>query len=95
MTPQERQLIDDLFDRLSKLENTPRDPAVRDRAGPAQAPNASMRWCRRAVQDEALKRANDRIQQLKRGRGRTDQSAVPRFDARHDLRQSQPRGSGA
>jgi len=26
MTPQERQLVDDLFDRLSKLENAPRDP---------------------------------------------------------------------
>ena len=25
MTPQERQLIDDLFDRLGKLENAPRD----------------------------------------------------------------------
>ena len=26
MTPQERQLVDDLFDRLSKLETAPRDP---------------------------------------------------------------------
>ena len=26
MTPQERQLVDELFDRLSKLENAPRDP---------------------------------------------------------------------
>ncbi len=25
MTPQERQLIDELFDRLSKLEGSPRD----------------------------------------------------------------------
>ena len=25
MTPQERQLIDDLFDRLAKLEGSPRD----------------------------------------------------------------------
>src|SRR3984957_8107917 len=26
MTPQERQLVDDLFDRLSKVDNAPRDP---------------------------------------------------------------------
>ena len=26
MTPQERQLVDDLFDRLAKLESAPRDP---------------------------------------------------------------------
>ena len=26
MTPQERQLVEDLFDRLSKLENAARDP---------------------------------------------------------------------
>jgi hypothetical protein len=26
MNPQERQLVDDLFDRLSKVENAPRDP---------------------------------------------------------------------
>ena len=26
MTPQERQMIDDLFDRLSRLEGAPRDP---------------------------------------------------------------------
>ena len=26
MTPQERQMIDDLFDRLAKLESAPRDP---------------------------------------------------------------------
>jgi uncharacterized protein len=26
MTPQERQLIDDLFGRLSKMESAPRDP---------------------------------------------------------------------
>ena len=26
MTPQERQLVDDLFDRLSKVESAPRDP---------------------------------------------------------------------
>ncbi|MGB9387896.1 MAG: DUF2076 family protein, partial [Pseudolabrys sp.] len=28
MTPQERQLVDDLFDRLAQLETAPRDPAA-------------------------------------------------------------------
>jgi hypothetical protein len=26
MTPQERQLVDDLFERLAKVEGAPRDP---------------------------------------------------------------------
>ena len=26
MTPQERQLVDELFDRLSQVESAPRDP---------------------------------------------------------------------
>ena len=42
MTPQERQLVDDLFDRLSKLESAPRDPdaiaAISD--GLRKAPSA-------------------------------------------------------
>ena len=45
MTPQERQLIDDLFDRLSKLEGSPRDrdaeTAILD--GLRRAPNAAYR----------------------------------------------------
>jgi hypothetical protein len=28
MTPQEKQMIADLFDRLARLENGPRDPAA-------------------------------------------------------------------
>ena len=49
MTPQERQLIDELFDRLATLESEPRDPdAMRAiTRGPAQARRTrSMRWCR-------------------------------------------------
>ncbi|SDS92912.1 DUF2076 domain-containing protein [Bradyrhizobium canariense] len=70
MTPQERQLIDDLFDRLSKLEGTPRDPNAT--AAIAQglriAPNAVYALVQTVlVQDEALKRANSRIQELEAG----------------------------
>ncbi|MGV7211694.1 DUF2076 domain-containing protein [Bradyrhizobium sp. UFLA05-112] len=67
MTPQERQLVDELFDRLSKLENAPRDPnaiaAIND--GLNKAPNAMYALVQTVLlQDEALKRANARIQEL-------------------------------
>jgi hypothetical protein len=70
MTPQERQLIDDLFDRLAKLESAPRDPdAVAAIAqGLRKAPNAVYALVQTVlVQDEALKRANHRIQELEAG----------------------------
>jgi len=49
MIPQERQLVDDLFDRLSKVESAPRDPdaASAIAQGLRVAPNAVTRWCRR------------------------------------------------
>ena len=49
MTPQERQLIDDLFDRLSKLESAPRDPdaASAIAQGLRVHPMRFTRWCRR------------------------------------------------
>jgi hypothetical protein len=67
MTPQERQLIDDLFDRLGKLETAPRDPEAMSAImqGLRTAPNAVYALVQTAlVQDEALKRAHDRIQEL-------------------------------
>jgi hypothetical protein len=67
MTPQERQLVAELFDRLSTLENTPRD-AEAERAiaeGQARAPNAIYALVQSVlVQDEALKRADARIREL-------------------------------
>lgn len=67
MTPQERQLIDDLFERLSRLENSPRDADASDAIAQGQrhAPNAVYALVQTVlVQDEALKRANARIQEL-------------------------------
>jgi hypothetical protein len=67
MTPQERQLVDDLFNRLSKMEGASRDPdAVAAIAeGLRIAPNAIYPLVQTVlVQDEALKRANSRIQEL-------------------------------
>lgn len=67
MTPQERQMIDDLFDRLAKLENAPRDAdaAAAIAQGLRSAPNAVYPLVQTVLlQDEALKRANSRIQEL-------------------------------
>ena len=70
MTPQERQLVDDLFDRLARLENAPRDSdaaaAIAD--GLRRAPPAVYALVQTTLlQDEALKRANARIQELEGG----------------------------
>jgi hypothetical protein len=67
MTPQERQLVDDLFDRLSKLETTSRDPdaTAAISQGLRRAPNAVYALVQTTLlQDEALKRAHARIQEL-------------------------------
>jgi uncharacterized protein len=67
MTPQERQLVESLFDRLAKLENVARD-ADAERAiesGLRRAPNAIYPLVQTVlVQDEALKRADARIREL-------------------------------
>jgi len=67
MTPQERQLIDDLFDRLAKLESAKRDPEAMSAImqGLRTAPNAVYALVQTVlVQDEALKHADMRIQEL-------------------------------
>jgi hypothetical protein len=67
MLPQERQVVDDLFDRLSKVESAPRDPeaAAAIAEGLRKAPSAVYALVQTVLlQDEALKRAHDRIQQL-------------------------------
>jgi hypothetical protein len=67
MTPQERQLVDELFERLAKLESAPRD-AEAERAiaeGLKHAPHAVYALVQSVlVQDEALKRADARIREL-------------------------------
>jgi hypothetical protein len=67
MTPQERLLVDELFDRLSKVESAPRDPDASSAIaqGLRIAPNAVYALVQAVLlQDEALKRANGRIQEL-------------------------------
>ena len=67
MTPQETELVDELFDRLAKLENVPRDPEAERliAAGLQRAPHAVYALVQTVLlQDEALKRANARIEEL-------------------------------
>jgi hypothetical protein len=98
MTPQERQLVDDLFDRLSKLEGTPRDPdAIAAIAqGLRQAPNAVYALVQTVLlQDEALKRANSRIQELEAGGAGEQHPSGGFLDSMRDaiFGQDQQRGS--
>ena len=98
MTPQERQLVDDLFDRLTKVESAPRDPdaAASIAQGLRIAPNAVYALVQTVlVQDEALKRANARIQELEAaGAGEQRQSAGFLDSMRETIfGQGQPRGS--
>jgi uncharacterized protein len=97
MTPQERQLVDDLFDRLSKMESAPRDPDATAviAQGLRSAPNAVYALVQTVlVQDEALKRANSRIQQLEAG-GAPEQNQGGFLDTMRDaiFGQSQSHGS--
>ena len=67
MTPEERSLITELFDRLATLENAPRDPAAEQAIYDdfQRAPNAAYALVQTVlVQDEALKRADARIREL-------------------------------
>ena len=96
MTPQERQLIDDLFDRLAKLETTPRDPEAMSAImqGLRSAPNAVYALVQTAlVQDEALKRANDRIQQLESGQAGEQKPSGGFLDSMRDAVLGQSHGS--
>jgi hypothetical protein len=102
MNPQERQLVDDLFDRLAKLEDAPRDPeataAIAD--GLRKAPNAIYALVQTALlQDEALRRANAHIQELEAAHPPQQQQSGGSFlDSMRDAifgqsNQTQPRSS--
>jgi hypothetical protein len=98
MTPQERQMVDDLFDRLAQTENASRDPdaLAAIAQGLRRAPNAIYALVQTVlVQDEALKRANSRIQELESA-GAPEQNQSGGFlDSMRGaiFGQGQPRGS--
>src|SRR6516225_11545258 len=99
MTPQEQELVNELFDRLAKLESNPRDPdaerLIAD--GLRRAPRAVYALVQTAlVQDEALKRANARIEELQAQVGGEERRQSGSFlDSMRDavLGRSEPRGS--
>jgi hypothetical protein len=99
MTPQEQELVNQLFDRLAKLESGPRDPnaerLIAD--GLRRAPHAAYVLVQTAlVQDEALKRANARIEELQAQVGGQEQQGSGSFlDSMRDaiLGRSEPRGA--
>ncbi|THD66029.1 MAG: DUF2076 domain-containing protein [Bradyrhizobium sp.] len=98
MTPQERQLVDDLFGRLSGMESAPRDPdaTAAIAQGLRSAPNAVYALVQTVlVQDEALKRANSRIQELEAGDAPEQTPSGGFLDSMRDaiFGQNQPRGS--
>jgi hypothetical protein len=69
MTPQEQQLVADLFNRLASLEGQRRDPDAERliREGLGRAPNSVYALVQTVlIQDETLKRANARIEELER-----------------------------
>ena len=87
MTPQERQLVDDLFDRLAKVESAPRDPdaIAAMQEGLRKAPNAIYALVQTVlVQDEALKRANARIQELEQAHTPEQQQSGGFLDSMRD-----------
>jgi hypothetical protein len=100
MTPQERQLIDDLFDRLAKLETAPRDSEAMSAImqGLRTAPNAVYALVQTTlVQDEALKRAHDRIQELEATQTGQPNQSGGFLDSMRDaiFGQGQQQGSGS
>ena len=99
MTPQEQELLSELFDRLAKSETNPRDlDAERKIAdGLRRAPHAVYALVQTAlVQDEALKRANARIEELQaQGGGQEQQRGGSFLDSMRDtvLGRTEPHGS--
>jgi len=98
MTPQERQMIDDLFDRLAQLESAPRDPEAASAIAQdlRRAPNAVYALVQTVlVQDEALKRANSRIQELEAAGAGEPHASGGFLDSMREtiFGQNQPRGS--
>lgn len=98
MNPQERQMVDDLFDRLAKLETAPRDGDAESAimAGLRRAPNAVYALVQTVlVQDEALRRANAHIEELE-GRSAPQSQSGGFLDSMRSafgLDQGQPQGS--
>jgi hypothetical protein len=95
MTPQEQQLVADLFSRLASLEGQRRDPDAERliREGLGVAPNSVYALVQTVlVQDEALKRASARIEELERAGAAPAESGGGFLDNVRGMFGGQPRG---
>src|SRR5262245_57404559 len=98
MTPQERQLVADLFERLAELENEPRDAEAEQaiREGLGKAPHAIYALVQNVlVQDEALQEADARIRELEAGGAPAEEKPRGFLASARDalLGREEPRGS--
>src|ERR1044072_3790218 len=96
MTPQERQMMAELFNRLATLENSPRDADAEAmiREGFRRAPNAAYALVQTVLlQDEALKAANAHIQDYEQQHGAPQQQEQPRSFLGSIFGRDEPRGS--
>src|SRR5258706_1914462 len=98
MTPQEQQLVADLFERLASLEGQRRDPDAERliREGLGRAPNSVYALVQSVlVQDEALKRASARIEELERAIAAPAESGGGFLDSMRNaiMGRDQPRAS--
>src|SRR6185437_7124112 len=98
MTPQDQDLVNELFNRLARLEGNPRDASaeclIADGLG--RAPHAVYALVQTTmVQDEALKRANARIEELQAQTGGESQQQSGFLDSVREeiLGRRDPRGS--
>lgn len=94
MTPDERVLIDGLFDRVQNVETGPRDPEAQALIAQriAQAPEASYALVQSVlVQDHALQQAYARVQELE---GQLKQAQARIEDAENRAAQPQPASGG-
>jgi hypothetical protein len=83
MTPDERELVRDLFDRLAELERETRDPDAERliREGLGRAPNAVYALVQTVLlQDEGLRSADERIAELEDELARNQGSGQQRSD---------------
>jgi uncharacterized protein len=98
MTPQERQRVAELFDRLAQLENTPRerDAEAAIAEGLRQAPNAPYALVQTVlIQEEALELANARIRELEESEGSIAARQAGFLDAMREAFSGQPRAPRA
>ena len=87
MTPQERRLVEELFEKLATLETQPREADAEQAimAGLRKAPNATYALVQTVLlQDEALRRASERINELESAQAEQPQQGGGFLDSMRD-----------